>query len=73
MLLKPTYFQKFSKTTFFDADIKNFIELAQILSPDLRIVHCGSVKLVIWCHDSSEQIVFLNYGGFQTLEIKEYH
>ena len=53
--------------------MKKLIELAQGLSPDLRSVHCGGVPLVVWCHDSREQIVLPSSGGFWTLALEEYH
>ena len=53
--------------------MKKFVELAQILSPDFRIIHCSGVSLVVWCHDSCEQIVLPSSGGFRALALEEYH
>ena len=53
--------------------MKNFVELAQILSPNFRIVYCSGVPLVVWCHNSCEQIVLPSCGGFKTLALEEYH
>ena len=53
-LVELTYLQKISNATFSDADMKKFIELAQGLSPNFRIVYHGGVPLVVWCHDSCE-------------------
>ena len=39
VLVEPTYLQQISNATFFDADMKKFVELAQGLSPDFQIVH----------------------------------
>ena len=64
---------KISNATFADADMKKFVELAQSLSPDFRIVHRGGVPLVVRCHDSYEQIVLPSSGGFQTLALEECH
>ena len=56
-----------------DADMKKFVELAQSLSPDFRIVHCGGVPLVVRCHNSCEQIVLPSSGGFRALALEECH
>ena len=53
--------------------MKKFVELAQGLSPNFWIVHCGGVPLVVRCHDSREQIVLPSFGGFWTLPLEEYH
>ena len=47
VLVEPTYLQRISNATFADADMKKFVELAQILSPDFQLVHRGGVPLVI--------------------------
>ena len=73
VLVEHKYLQKISNATFADADMKKFIELAQGLSPNFWIVHCGGIPLVFRCHDSREQIVLPSSGGFQILELKEYH
>ena len=52
--------------------MKKFVELAQILSPNFWIVHRAGVPLVVWCHDSCEQIVLPSYGGFQALALEEW-
>ena len=72
-LVEPKYLQQISNATFAKVDIKKFIELAQDLGPDFRIVHCGGVVLMAQCHKSCEQIVFPSSGGFQALSIEEYH
>ena len=46
MLVEPTYLQKISNATFYNANIKNFIELAQGLSPNFWIVYRSGVPLV---------------------------
>ena len=71
VLVEPTYLQKNSNATFSDADIKNFVELAQSLSPDFRIVHCSGVPLVVQCHNSREKIVLPSSGGFRALALEE--
>ena len=71
VLVEPTYSQRISNATF--ADMAKFVELAQGLSPNFWIVHCGSVPLVVWCHDSREQIVLPSSSGFWTLALEEYH
>ena len=53
--------------------MKKFVELAQGLSPDFWIVHCGGVPLVVRCHNSHEQIVLPSSGGFQALDLEECH
>ena len=53
--------------------MKKFVELAQILSPNFRIVHRGGVPLVVWCHNSREQIVSPSSGGFRALALEECH
>ena len=58
VLVEPTYLQSISNATFSDANMKKFIELAQGLSLNFQIVHLGGVPLVVWCHNSREQIVF---------------
>ena len=73
VLVEPTYLQRISNATFADADMKKFVELAQSLSPDFRIVHYGGVPLVIRCHDSCEQIVLPSSGGFRALALEECH
>ena len=73
VLVEPTYLQRISNATFSVADIKNFVELAQGLSPNFRIVHHGGVLLVVRCHNSREQIVLPSSGGFQTLALEECH
>ena len=72
-LVEPTYLHQISNATFADADMKKFVELAQGLSPDFWIVHCGGVPLVVRCYDSREQIVLPSSGGFRTLALKECH
>ena len=52
VLVEPTYLQRISNATFADADMKKFVELAQGLSPDFRIVHRGGVPLVVRCQFS---------------------
>ena len=69
VLVEPTYLHKFSNATFSDADIINFVELTQGLSPDFWIVHYSGVSLVVWCHNSCEPIVSPSSGGFWTLDI----
>ena len=65
--------QKINNATFTNADMKNFVELAQSSSPNFLIVQYGGVPLVILRHDSHEQIVFPSFGGFQMLSLEEYH
>ena len=73
VLVEPTYLQRISNATFADADMKKFVELAQSLSPDFRIVHHGGVPLVFRCHNSREQIVLPSSGGFWALALEECH
>ena len=73
MLVEPKYLQQISNATFADADMRKFVELAQGLSPNFRIVHCGGVALVVQCHDSREEIILPSSGGFRTLILEEYH
>ena len=47
MLFKPSYLHQISSATFANADIKKLVELAQGLSPEFQIVHCGGVPLVV--------------------------
>ena len=54
VLVEPTYLQQISNATFANTDMKNFVELAQGLSPNFRIVQHGGVPLVVRCHDSRE-------------------
>ena len=70
VLVEPTYLQWISNATFSDVDIKNFVELAQGLSPDFWIVHHGGIPLVVQCYDSREQIVLPNSGGFGHWHLK---
>ena len=64
MLVEPTYLQQISDATISNAGIKKFVELAQVLSPNFRIVHHGGVPLVVQCHDSREQIALPSSSGF---------
>ena len=73
VLVEPTYLQRISNATFADADMKHFVELAQSLSPDFRIVHRGGVPLVVRCRNSYEQIVLPSSGGFRALALEECH
>ena len=71
VLVEPTYLQKISNTTFADSDMKMFVELAEGLSPNFRIIHRSGVPLVVRCHNSRDQIVLPSSGGFQTLSLEE--
>ena len=71
MLVEPTYLQKISNATFSNANMQKFVELAQILSHDFWIIHCGGIPLVFQCSDSLEQIVLPS--GFQILATIECH
>ena len=73
VLVEPTYLQQISNATFADADMKNFVKLAQGLSPNSRIVHCGGVPLVFQCYNTRKKIVLPSSGGFHTLALEEYH
>ena len=73
VLVEPTYLQRISNATFADADMKQFVALAQSLSPDFRIVHRGGVPLVVRCRNSYEQIVLPSSGGFRALALEECH
>ena len=64
VLVEPTYLQKISNSTSANAVMKIFVKLAQSLSPEFWIVYRGGVPLVVWCHNSGEQIVFPSFGGF---------
>ena len=73
VVAKPSYLQQISNASFFNADMKRFVDWAQSISPSFWIVHCGGVLLVVQRYYSYEQIVFLSSSGFLTLEIEEYH
>ena len=46
VMVELTYLKQISDAIFSNADLKKFIELAQVLSPDFCIVYCGSVPLL---------------------------